>query len=582
MANVSASKDKQIREALEKYSYFDLPDHKKKQVRNELGKEFDVDPVWLKDVFINNIGKNARRISDDKLAEILGVTGADLEIDKFSEDPAEGIAEFKETGKRVYFVSSAPTQAGIGMLKAISERDKRGASALLIVNNGEKGALDDESFQEISVQLAKAGIYSAAVHSGGVSRYAPDMKLTVPAGAQGGSLAELAKSFAEALTTAELSSGEAKLPNRIVACLLAKPFLILTGLSGSGKTKFAQAFARWITPKIVDPPNQYYSVVPVGADWTGNENILGYASGLDDEAYITKPALEIALHATADKDHPHFLILDEMNLSHVERYFADFLSGIESQEPIRLHSDEDRSAGDVSIPSSLALPSNLFIIGTVNIDETTYMFSPKVLDRANVIEFRVTEGDFEHFLQKPSKPELSRIDAQGEKFASQFLMSATSTFVLPPSAEKLFTSEVLLFFGVMERYGGEFGYRVAFEASRFLALYRVIVEAPAADDAWFNEAFDFVVIQKLLPKLHGTRGKLGPLLKALWFLCVNDVTARGDNPSEAANQAAHSLEKAHEPSRAIPMSAPYPHSAAKIARMWTRMNEHGFASFAEA
>lgn len=133
-----------------------------------------------------------------------------------------------------------------------------------------------------------------------------------------------------------------------ISSLLSKRFIIITGLAGSGKTKIAQAFARWITP---DPgwidnadqsksknPNPYYALVPVGADWTGNENIIGYPNGLDDKTYVTNPALELVRHALepAHSTNPHFLILDEMNLSHVERYFADILSAIESGEEIPL------------------------------------------------------------------------------------------------------------------------------------------------------------------------------------------------------------------------------------------------------
>src|SRR5690606_3454364 len=91
---------------------------------------------------------------------------------------------------------------------------------------------------------------------------------------------------------------------------------------------------------------------------------------------------------------PFFLILDEMNLSHVERYFADFLSIMESKDTIKLYTGKERKSLDgITIPFEIGWPKNLFIIGTVNIDETTYMFSPKVLDRANVIEFRITENE---------------------------------------------------------------------------------------------------------------------------------------------------------------------------------------------
>jgi 5-methylcytosine-specific restriction enzyme B len=118
------------------------------------------------------------------------------------------------------------------------------------------------------------------------------------------------------------------LVSRFSASLLTKPFLILTGLSGSGKTKLAQAFALWICQS-----NNQYKIVPVGADWTNREPLLGYPNSLDSKNYV-KPdngVLDLLLEASQEenKSKPHFLILDEMNLSHVERYFADFLSVME-------------------------------------------------------------------------------------------------------------------------------------------------------------------------------------------------------------------------------------------------------------
>jgi len=131
---------------------------------------------------------------------------------------------------------------------------------------------------------------------------------------------------------------------RVVASLASKPFLILTGTSGTGKTKVAQALARWLTTD-----QQSYQLIPVGADWTGNDNIVGYPDGLDATAYIGKPTLELIWHAAENRDLPHFLILDEMNLSHVERYFADLLSAIESGEPVPLYSGSRRKlSGSVS------------------------------------------------------------------------------------------------------------------------------------------------------------------------------------------------------------------------------------------
>lgn len=119
-------------------------------------------------------------------------------------------------------------------------------------------------------------------------------------------------------TACGLSFGGEK-NRKFIASLAAKPFLVLTGLSGSGKTKLAQAFVRWLTP---DPNfseqlegsflNPQYALIPVGADWTGNENILGYPDGLDSSRYVSKPALEVILHAVDYPELPHFLILDEI------------------------------------------------------------------------------------------------------------------------------------------------------------------------------------------------------------------------------------------------------------------------------
>jgi hypothetical protein len=204
--------------------------------------------------------------------------------------------------------------------------------------------------------------------------------------------------------------------HRFAASLMAKRLLILTGLSGSGKTKMAQAFARYLTP--VDSPA--VQVIPVGADWTSNENVIGYPDGLDPTNYIVQPVLDLIIYAHEMPNKPCFLILDEMNLSHVERYFADFLSAMESEEPVPLYSGSERKASGRIIPREIRIPKNLFVIGTVNIDETTYMFSPKVLDRAGVIEFRVTPGDIEKVLEYKQVLDLEKIVGIGQNFAAAF------------------------------------------------------------------------------------------------------------------------------------------------------------------
>jgi hypothetical protein len=385
-----------------------------------------------------------------------------------------------------------------------------------------------------------------------------------------------------------------EIAHRFASCLLSKRFLIAAGLAGSGKTKLAQAFARWITRN-----KDCYKVVPVGADWTGNENILGYTNGLHPNEYFTKPALDLILHAQADdfKNDPHFLILDEMNLSHVERYFSDILSAIESDEKIHLHRDEKRTAGGMDIDSEIELPKNLFIIGTVNIDETTHMFSPKVLDRANVIEFRMKDTELASFLENPAKPNLSELDGKGyEEFGKAFVVAAKNSADVPEDVRLRFQCEMLLFFKVLQSHGSEFGYRVVHEAGRFVHFYEKIGEKSDVDK-WFKDAFDCIVVQKFLPKLHGSESKLRGVLFSLAHLCADkrlwtgatlkDNEEQIDKLAEDAKSKADSSE--NSPTQVLAkvldgevQKAHYPLSFEKIERMWRAAHENGFASFAES
>ena len=347
-----------------------------------------------------------------------------------------------------------------------------------------------------------------------------------------------------------------QLITRFVASLVTKPFVILSGLSGSGKTKLAQSFAQWICES-----NQQYCIVPVGADWTNREPILGYVNALDETQYI-KPengALTLILDANKNQDKPYFLILDEMNLSHVERYFADFLSIMESKEKFKLHND---STSDKSgIPHELSWPKNLFVVGTVNIDETTYMFSPKVLDRANVIEFRVEEREIENFL-KESK-ELTSIEGMGQSMGTSFVEIAKSN----PKHKNLvnLNGELLSFFTELQRLGAEFGYRTGFEIQALFSKIDVIAPEYIDKEA---EKIDIAIMQKLLPKLHGSRRKLIKTLETLAQKCLIN------NTENIFNEKGESL--------ILSDNIKYRLSFEKISRMYKNVIDNGFTSYAEA
>jgi energy-coupling factor transporter ATP-binding protein EcfA2 len=349
-----------------------------------------------------------------------------------------------------------------------------------------------------------------------------------------------------------------KLITRFTASLLTKPFVILTGLSGSGKTKLAQAFVQWICQD-----ESQYRIIPVGADWTNREPLLGYPNALKSEEYV-KPdsgVLDLIIQANNQPDLPHFLILDEMNLSHVERYFADFLSVMESKEEIPLYAE---GTVDNGVPSKLKVPSNLFIIGTVNIDETTNMFSPKVLDRANTIEFRVTQDEMKNFLSNIRDITMDALTGKGAGMAKSFLeMAASKDFATTDIAE--INAALVQFFGELKKTGAEFGYRSATEILRLINQLSVLDNTLTK-----NQKIDVAIIQKLLPKLHGSRRKLCPVLETLGSFCIagdvkiiKDVFENADFDFNGANVL-------------------YPLSLEKITRMYRGAIDNGFASFAEA
>lgn len=366
----------------------------------------------------------------------------------------------------------------------------------------------------------------------------------------------IAQAFRDSIKDANLKFSDL-LVTRFISSLITKPFLILSGLSGSGKTKIAQAFAMWISES-----DEQYCIVPVGADWTSREPLLGYPNALSDNYEMPENgALSLLIKANKHPRLPHFLILDEMNLSHVERYFADFLSVMESKGNISLFEGVENKN---SVPPKLTIPNNLYIIGTVNIDETTYMFSPKVLDRANAIEFRIDKYDMSEFLNGIKSVQLSEIKSKGSNLGQEFINSSNNELLDIENIEEI-RAVLLNFFEVLQKSGAEFGYRSATE------MLRLIRQLGLTDsDLSKNQKIDIAVMQKLLPKLHGSRRKLSPILETLGGFCVKEEINVVKDVFEKVN-----FDYSNE-------NILYPLSLEKITRMYKGTIDNGFASYAEA
>lgn len=335
-----------------------------------------------------------------------------------------------------------------------------------------------------------------------------------------------------------------------------------------------------------------YLVVAVRPDWTDSRGLLGYYNPLT-RRYESTPFLRFLLEAATEEQraaeegrepYPYFLVLDEMNLARVEYYFADFLSCIESDEPLELHDSAQIEAGagaeaeQQPIPRRLRVPRNLLFTGTVNVDETTSMFSPKVLDRAFTLEFN--QVDLAGF---------GVATAPGATVAG-FILDGLGELVQP---DQVTSSEWVIFGGleggtlrqavvdlntVLATEQRHFGYRVANEIARFVNL---AAEQAGADTATLWTALDLAILAKALPKLQGTQQELELLLAALFAFAIQAVPAAKppDADTILAQWADEGGQLASVPGVTPGVAPKLPRTAAKLWRMLRRLRQQGFTAF---
>ena len=326
--------------------------------------------------------------------------------------------------------------------------------------------------------------------------------------------------------------------------LKTKPFVILSGISGTGKTKIVQWFAESLG---ATEENGQFTLIPVRPDWSDSSDLLGYVN-LQGE-FQERPLIKVLENAGANPNRPYFVVLDEMNLARVEYYFSDFLSVIESRKW-----KDGKIVTSPVLPESITnkhitIPSNVYIIGTVNMDETTHPLSKKVLDRANTIEFNTVNLDYFNFLMDVEEKEAEI--ASNRSLETEYL-HLKECFKDNEDLVRNISNVLIEINKILESVGAQVGYRIRDEICFYMAYNE------KGKLLSFDEALDYQIYQKILPRLAGSDGRTEEVLKQLYVLCANEEYDSGNSDASYAK---------------------YPRSANKLSHMLRRFEYDGFTSF---
>lgn len=320
-------------------------------------------------------------------------------------------------------------------------------------------------------------------------------------------------SIQEAMEEEGFVISPAELANFFLA-ITVSPLVILSGISGTGKSLLPRKFAKFT--------NSNFQAIPVQPQWSDNSDLFGYVPSLASGSFVKGKIIDSILEAKRNPSVLTIALLDEMNLAPVEHYFSDFLSVAESRQRKGARIGSDHLPIDLPVaPESafismcdslrgMELPSNLRIVGTANMDETTHTFSPKVLDRAFTIEF--DDPDLTAFatyrgsairsidiLAQATIDEANPINIMEAQDASQQLFEHVAAWL----------DEIQC---ILSPAGIKFGYRTRDAILLYLHFWR---RFELSEVLVGSAALDLCILQKVLPKISGSGEALESALRRL-------------------------------------------------------------------
>ena len=325
-----------------------------------------------------------------------------------------------------------------------------------------------------------------------------------------------------------------------ITAIKSKPFLLLAGISGTGKSRIVRELARACWEKgseeYKNPRGKNFEMVQVKPNWHDSSELIGYVSRVSGSpVFVAGDFLKFVAKAWENPEVPYFLCLDEMNLAPVEQYFAEYLSVVESRkcqedrtittDPILKVCDEqwyfdltsqltrEEDIRNRFNKEGICIPQNLIVVGTVNMDETTFSFSRKVLDRAMTIE--MNEVDL-----------YGGLDSQYEKIGKLEAGNLIGTAVEGVDVyqdNKAVCDMALKYLKAVNTELEGTPFKVAYRTRNEFLLY-VVNNLPYNKDKDGNEleqnfvmarALDEITSMKILSRIEGDETKIGKLLDKL-------------------------------------------------------------------